>query len=377
LVTLRSIIATALLLWILASVANAAGPQIYLFRQAGLDAGPVRLGDIARVTGGPAEQQRLENLIVGRVSPSTKEANFGIAEIREALVRVGIPPAGVDIYGASYCHLIVNPSQENLAKAEEQREPEGRAPLAVEDPLEERATLKDALDQMVALQSGINPSKLITEWRCLRRPKVLQELAPEGRFQLKPQTAVGPGKVYFEVIDMEAQSPEVLSGARRPVVCRVYGKVVYQCESVVAIRAIRAGQKIMPGDVEVRPRRVKSQREAGIEDLMQVVGQEAARSISANTVVTDKMIRKLRLVKRNDLVDVVYENGVVRMSMRCKAKREGGLGDVIPVMNIVNKSTLQGRVVGPGKLSMVLDEPTLPALPIPFGSTGSVRGDKK
>ena len=88
-------------------IAVSSGPawavsQIRIYREATGGAGPVRLGQIARiVSADPEEKQLLEGLVVMRLSAGMRNAVIGVAEIERALLRGGIQPGRLDIFGAN------------------------------------------------------------------------------------------------------------------------------------------------------------------------------------------------------------------------------------------------------------------------------------
>jgi len=58
------------------------------------------------------------------------------------------------------------------------------------------------------------------------------------------------------------------------------------------------------------------------------------------------------LVQRNDTVTIVYEVPGVVLTVRGKAADGGAEGDVINVINEQSKRTLQGVIVGPGRVAI-------------------------
>ena len=58
------------------------------------------------------------------------------------------------------------------------------------------------------------------------------------------------------------------------------------------------------------------------------------------------------LVQRNDTVTLVYEVPGVVLTIRGKAVEGGAEGDVINVLNEQSKRTLQGVIIGPGRVAI-------------------------
>ena len=59
---------------------------------------------------------------------------------------------------------------------------------------------------------------------------------------------------------------------------------------------------------------------------------------------------KPALVQRDESVTLMYEVPGVRLTVRGKAGEPGAEGDVISVLNEQSKRTVQGVVVGPGRV---------------------------
>jgi flagella basal body P-ring formation protein FlgA len=65
------------------------------------------------------------------------------------------------------------------------------------------------------------------------------------------------------------------------------------------------------------------------------------------------------LVQRNDPVTLVYEAPGIVLTIRGKAAEGGAEGDVISVLNEQSKRTVQGTIVGPGRVNISNNSPRL------------------
>ena len=70
---------------------------------------------------------------------------------------------------------------------------------------------------------------------------------------------------------------------------------------------------------------------------------------------------KPELVQRNETVTLVYEVPGIVLTVRGKAVDGGAEGDVINVLNEQTKRTVQGVVVGPGRVIISTGSPRLAA----------------
>lgn len=338
-----------ILVWFLVSLlwtssVWAARVQVRLYPQVALDAGAVTLGMVGQVQSDDAQmQQRLESLVIGDVVEGMVDSSIGVYEVNRALARATIEPASVDVYGAMRCRLMLAPGD-----GIEQIEAVEYEAADQEDKAVETETVRDQLDLFIAKESGFTASRLKIQWRQRDRDGVLDRAYVDGRFTFKPRSTIGPGKIQVDVIDRQERDGHKMY--------RVRGQIYYLCESVVTCRELMPGAVIGPGDVKLLSRRVDDLRDVGLEDPALVLGQEVARSIPANAVVQSRMIKKVELVGRDDVVNVKYNDGRVVLSLQARAKESGCLGDVIEVYDLFNKRHFQGRIVGAGEVRVLRAE---------------------
>jgi flagella basal body P-ring formation protein FlgA len=63
-------------------------------------------------------------------------------------------------------------------------------------------------------------------------------------------------------------------------------------------------------------------------------------------------LMKAEIVQKNDTVMLHYEVPGVVLTMRGKALDSGGAGDMVSVLNVQSKRTIQGVVTGPGHVTV-------------------------
>jgi len=346
----RNIIIESMLIVLVLLIGGAAGAgvEIRLRRSAAISGENICLGDVAEVKAEQLEtQKRLESLVITQSAQNSDNATVGRFEIIRALSRANIAPAGVDIYGASHCRLEFESTKRAETGDTEERADSPETKIAESDA---GATLKDQLNEAFAQFSGLPLEKLKIEWYC-NDLHFLHSGADQERFQIKPCSAATLGQVRFKVVDKQQTSDLSTVLAQRRVV-PVRGRVQYLCESVVARRMLPVGHVITARDVKLMPRRVSSYRDIGVTDIKQFVGQETARSIPAHALIRPSMVRKVTLVKRNDLVNVCSRSSCIEITLKGKALGEGAYNDTITVSYGPNKTLVRGRVTGPGEVTI-------------------------
>jgi len=332
---------------------GAASCEIRLHRQAVLTPGPICLADVADVKTQESDQKsRLESLVIAQYPQSVTGISIGVFDITRALAQANLNPAAVCIYGASSCRLTFHDTTPLVSVSTMEAQPNDIFKKSAKSP--KYQTLADQLTQEVVRLSGMDASKLKVQWNCTR-PKLLDQKADEQRFVITPRSTSTLGNIRFEVMDRgvvgEGQGLSGSIGSAQSI--RVYGQVEYLCQSVVAKRCLKPGAVICAADVELRPRRVTSYRDIGVSDLDAVLGQEVARTIPAQGIVLPSMIRKLQIVKRNQLVDIYSRVGSVEVKVTGKALANGAYGDKISVSFGKQKIIVQGKVTGPGEVIVI------------------------
>ncbi len=119
--------------------------------------------------------------------------------------------------------------------------------------------------------------------------------------------------------------------------------------TVEATRTLRSGTIIHESDVRmshVEPRRTE------IDSLDQAIGMEVRASIRQGRRIRQSDLRHPILVKRNQLVDIVYRRGSLVIRGEGRALRDGGKGEAIRVMNLDSRVIVTGRVGGHGKVEV-------------------------
>ncbi|KPK77639.1 MAG: hypothetical protein AMJ79_02540 [Phycisphaerae bacterium SM23_30] len=336
------------------AVAAESKDEIFLRKSVALDAGPIRLADVALVKSQEQQKARLDNLIVGRFTVNDKDILVGNFEICRALAQAQINPATVDIFGASYCRVMVKNAQQ-VKKVEVDPENEV-AQSAVNRKTEQQQTLADELTRTVAQLTGFDMARLKIDWRCNQKG-FLQRPTEKNRFKIVPRTVITLGNICFDVVDNQQKGSRLDTKKSSPVeggsaAVAVYGYVQLLCESVTTIRRLQMGEVITAADVKFMPRRISNYRDLGITNMDAVIGQEAARAIPPRTVVFPNMIRKLQLVKRDQDIKVHSKAGQVQVTLRGKALAGGGFGDEIMVRCGKNKVMVRGVVTGLGEVTI-------------------------
>lgn len=113
-------------------------------------------------------------------------------------------------------------------------------------------------------------------------------------------------------------------------------------ETVVAARTIRAQQILAPEDLRLVA------GEGAVADPADVIGLEARRTLYAGRPVSLDDLGPPAIVERNEIVPLAYSRGGLQILSEGRALARGGVGEVIRVMNLASRTTIQGRITAEG-----------------------------
>jgi len=121
------------------------------------------------------------------------------------------------------------------------------------------------------------------------------------------------------------------------------------------------GAVLKDGDVSIERRARADTGRDVIAELGQAIGMAARASLQPGRPLRAADLMKPELVARNETVTLIFEIPGILLTVRGKALDSGAEGDVISVLNEQSKRTVQGVVVGPGRVMMSTRQPKLAA----------------
>lgn len=110
-------------------------------------------------------------------------------------------------------------------------------------------------------------------------------------------------------------------------------------------RPVNRGMIITANDVKLVKTNIASLKQGYFQNLDEVLGRQARRSLNAGEVVLPQLIRDQVLVQRGAEVMLVAVVGGAEVRTKGQALSEGQKGDVIEVLNKKSKRVVQGTVV--------------------------------
>jgi flagella basal body P-ring formation protein FlgA len=138
---------------------------------------------------------------------------------------------------------------------------------------------------------------------------------------------------------------------------RYSGSLAETFEAAVPVRSLAQGEVLKAADVTL-VRKPKSEFAANVvTNTEQAVGLAARRALRAGQVLREADLQRPELVGRNETVTITYEVPGILLTVRGQALEAGAQGDIINVLNVQTKRTIQATVSGPGRVSIAAATP--------------------
>lgn len=117
-------------------------------------------------------------------------------------------------------------------------------------------------------------------------------------------------------------------------------------ETVVSTQTIRPQQIITADLVRLDPAEIAG----AFSDLEEVIGLEARMAIYPGRAVMRGALGRPALIDRNQVVELIYAHGGLRIKAEGRALGRGAAGERIRVMNIDSRTVLFGTIAPDGSV---------------------------
>jgi flagella basal body P-ring formation protein FlgA len=167
--------------------------------------------------------------------------------------------------------------------------------------------------------------------------------------------ALNPMSGRFEIA-FEVPGSAIL---RKPL--RFTGSIVETVEVAVTTHALAAGAIVKDSDLAIERRPKAKVGSDALGAAHDAIGFAVRAGIRAGAPLRRADLMKPQMVHRDDNVTLVYEVPGILLTTRGKALESGAEGDVVNVLNVQSKRTVQGTVTGPNRISILVSTAALPA----------------
>jgi flagella basal body P-ring formation protein FlgA len=163
---------------------------------------------------------------------------------------------------------------------------------------------------------------------------------PEGNIEYEvvaPQHWEGWGNVSIAV--MARQKDRLL----RNIPVRM--EVEALADTVVTLRQIEQGDSITAADLVLQKREITQNYSRVARKIGEIAGKKARATIKANQAVRADQVEKVPLIKSGQMVTIIAENDVMKISVTGKARSSGAEGDTVIVQNQNSLKEIPARVI--------------------------------
>jgi flagella basal body P-ring formation protein FlgA len=142
---------------------------------------------------------------------------------------------------------------------------------------------------------------------------------------------------------------------------RLSGRASVTAEVVTVTNTVERGALLKDSDIVVERRPRATILRDAIADRDRAVGFAARNTLRPGQMLRSADLMRPELVQRGETVTLVFEVPGLTLTVRGKATEGGAEGDVISVLNEQSKRTVQGVIVGPGRVVISSGSPRLAA----------------
>ncbi|MFK7945380.1 MAG: flagellar basal body P-ring formation chaperone FlgA [Paracoccaceae bacterium] len=119
-----------------------------------------------------------------------------------------------------------------------------------------------------------------------------------------------------------------------------------EAEQVFASRTLRAGTLLSAADM----RAAKDGEASRLANDM--VGLEVRRAIYVGRVISEHDLGPPTLIRRNDVVTMVYRTGTLGLRTQGRSLGSGGLGEVVEILNLDTRLKVRATVTGQNEVQV-------------------------
>lgn len=210
-------------------------------------------------------------------------------------------------------------------------------------------TVKDIEERLaaaIAAQPGVGAAQDLTV--TIERDARALQLEPNATAELQAT------RVYYEPRSGRFDVTFELAGSAlaRRLPLRYVGTAIETVEAVIAARSFARNEVVKASDLVIERRPKAEIRGDIVRSVGDAAGLAVRRALRAGEPLRTVDLMKPDIVLRNEAVTLIYEAPGLMLTMRGKALESGAQGDVVNVLNIHSKRTVQGTVSGPSQVTI-------------------------
>lgn len=321
--------------------ASDGGVMIRIEPTATVDGPVIYLRDVATVSHtDSAIQKRLEQLVVGPAPSFGRTVRVDFSTIRSQLRSYGVDLTRVKFSGRSV--ILVSRSAGRDSKIQQVSGTAGKGSAVRHANLsarlqQQRKEVESAVADAVRqhLQSTVRKLGPVSVQLQIPQERFSELLAvAKTGYQVRGGTAPWNRQQTFQIGFHDRQKKWHVVPVRAYLTKAAY---VLAAKSVIP-----KGRLIRSADLVWK--QVNAIRHGDYSEAKKLVGMEATETISKNETVSATMVRKILLVRSNDIVTVYRQRGAIRVSRQMRARGNGATGEMVVFTSLKGRDRLVARV---------------------------------
>lgn len=317
--------------------------SICLYEQAAVEGPDVRLCDVAELKGPTA--QKLGNLVVGTLSPSHQKLRIELFEVIRIVTSNGkVNWALLTVMGYKACEV------DQIDQAFPSSASNISLPVDInssgEVKLGSPVTIRDWLIEMIERFAQKSRGELKITFAD-RDAVWLNGDARQGQLEFEPLSASPLGRLPIAVRQYQNSG----SMKSRRITVNVSRRVM----AVIAARRIDRGHVFVPEDLEVGQIYLNDERGEPLNEIENVVGQQATSRIHKGTAIYTVDAALPLLVRRGQIITVRCICGGLVIRTIGRAMEDGTESQIIRVRNEKSREDYQARVTALRQAVVITD----------------------
>ncbi|MFA5864408.1 MAG: flagellar basal body P-ring formation chaperone FlgA [Phycisphaerae bacterium] len=316
------------------------GVEIRLWTEATVTDPQIKLSQIASIRGDETSIAAIRNLTLTSDLNVSRKINLRASQIADRLGEAGFNVSQIAITGAANCVINYEPS----SQTKKMDETGTSLDLAVKQaaPASLEARLREIICQNLETKALPKEHEVKINFNSALRD-VLAMTDPAYQFEINPQrTSTWLGLVAFKVkIWRNGQVLQTLP---------IMADVRVRLPLLIAAKTINSKARIGKSDVEKNWREVGNVNGKFMTDIGDVLDQQAKKMIQTGSVITGDLLESVPLVRRGQLITVVYQKGGLEIKTVGKSMQNGYKNEIIQVRNERSKELFHARVTGEGRV---------------------------
>jgi flagella basal body P-ring formation protein FlgA len=325
--------------------------EIRIWDQATVVTPEIRLDQIASISGVPEEVAALKPLLIVSLLNDDQTVTLRAWEIAGRLSEAGFDANRIDVRGSARCIVSYVPEKDGVDTAgHAERSMTSGASVVRRGPASLEAKIREMIERNLT-NKGLPVGSKVEIGFSATVQELLALTEPSYRFEIETQqrTTNWIGLVGLKI--KVYRNDDLLQTV--PVLAQVQVKA----RIAIAARTINSKARLTSQDLEMTWRAITNLSGKFVTDVTDLADQQARRMIPPGTILTAELFEPLPLVKRGQLVTVLYNRSGLEIKMVGKVMQNGYRDEMVQVRNEQSKEVFRAKVVGAGQV-LVENNPT-------------------